>query len=70
MNFISLQSQICEADNLNCREVILKVPVEPSSNEAVDYSEYSGFFFVSFSATVSLWFFAKTVGLILKQIRA
>ncbi|WP_150539692.1 hypothetical protein [Actinobacillus vicugnae] len=70
MDFISLQSQICEANNLNCREVILKVPIEPSSNEAVDYSQYSSFFFVSFSATVSLWFFAKSIGLILKQIRA
>ncbi|MDE8035768.1 hypothetical protein OQ257_11435 [Actinobacillus equuli subsp. equuli] len=70
MNFISLQSQICEADNLNCREVILKLPAEASSNEELDFNQYSDFFFLSFSATVSLWFFAKFVGLVLKQIRA
>jgi len=72
-----ITTELCTTSD-SCRVVELKLSqadlskiqlVTSSSNETINYSDYSEFFIVSFSATLSLWLLAKSIGLVLGFLR-
>lgn len=73
-----LKAQICSSVSNRCEFVEVKLPQNEVSKlqyvatlkaETIDYSAYSEFFFVSFSVTLVLWLFAKSVGIALSLIK-
>ncbi|AKO45634.1 hypothetical protein [[Haemophilus] ducreyi] len=62
----------------NCQHVELKLPqaelaklqlVATSKSETINYSDYTEFFLVSFSITLSFWLLAKAIGIMLTIIK-
>ncbi|MFC0921740.1 hypothetical protein ACFGYS_04615 [Pasteurella multocida] len=76
-NKLIITTELCTTSD-SCRVVELKLSqaelskiqlVTTSNSETINYSDYSEFFFVSFSATLSLWLLAKVVGLMLGLLK-
>ncbi|WP_334054523.1 hypothetical protein [Pasteurella multocida] len=76
-NNVIITTELCTTID-NCRTVELKLSqselaklqtATTSSSEIINYSDYAEFFFISFSATLSLWLLAKVVGLMLGLLK-
>lgn len=69
---ISFTAQLCNAAGQACETVLMKMEsTELSALQSLQFSQadFAQFWAMSFTATLSLWFTAKIVGMVLQVLK-